>query len=702
MRCTFLIMLLLSLSAPAQDKVDWSGNASAGYGTDGRYTSGMSLRRGTSLSNVSLFGGVNNINEGGTPGEFSPEMLHGEQKTSLFGMDYRVSDKVQRWNVGGNAVVKFADIYGSTASFRENFLPGTSSYERINNTTTRDEFSVTTKHTIKYFKRGFQFQLTPQLSYSRNNILGELSQTDSLSGIRINRVEENGCYMSTAFTAGTNYKMFVSLDNKDNRIYLDGGAHYRKRTDEDHIQYMLDYCRADMMSDYRNRRGNKPAEHFDMNVKIRPVIGRWQIMEMSTKLYFSTVYEYRYRHDNEDVSRYRFDHISDWAVDAANSYVENTREHQHRVEADLEFGKYNFGRNKDMGFEAHLLLPVTLVNENTHHSRASFNQRLHRNVVLFNPNLDIAFDYNRNEVGAWSIGNRGLHFNYNIKQELPSHSLMVDAGDDTNPLYITYGNPDLEKTVKHNLSLDFYKNPSWGRSVSASLSYSKVNNAVVMGMVYDRTTGVRRITPANVDGNWNTKAALGFSLPLDEKRKWRFRSDANSDFCHNVGIVGIDDEAVDYRHAVNVWSVGESVGLDYHPNNKAYFGLKSHVSLLNANSGAENFRDLDAVDFNFTFTTRLTLPYQITLRTDITYYGRNGYNYRCMNDDEIVWNANLSRSFLKDKLQVSINAKDILGQRSYIRRTIDAQSLTETQGNVLPRYLMLTATYKFSKQYKKK
>lgn len=82
-------------------------------------------------------------------------------------------------------------------------------------------------------------------------------------------------------------------------------------------------------------------------------------------------------------------------------------------------------------------------------------------------------------------------------------------------------------------------------------------------------------------------------------------------------------------------------------------------------------------------------------------YSRRGYNDREMNTDELVWNARLTKTFLKGRLACMLDAFDILGNLSNVRRSIDAFGRTEVWHHVTPRYAMLHIAYRFNKQPKK-
>lgn len=88
----------------------------------------------------------------------------------------------------------------------------------------------------------------------------------------------------------------------------------------------------------------------------------------------------------------------------------------------------------------------------------------------------------------------------------------------------------------------------------------------------------------------------------------------------------------------------------------------------------------------------------LTIATDINMFSRRGYRSDLMNTDDLVWNAQLTRSFLKGRLTAKLQAFDILHRLSNVQYTINAQGRSETWYNCIPRYVMLTAVYKFSKK----
>jgi hypothetical protein len=54
------------------------------------------------------------------------------------------------------------------------------------------------------------------------------------------------------------------------------------------------------------------------------------------------------------------------------------------------------------------------------------------------------------------------------------------------------------------------------------------------------------------------------------------------------------------------------------------------------------------------------------------------------------------KEFFRGNNKVMLDGLDLLRQLSNVTRTMNAQGITETYSNVIPRYLMLHASYRFN------
>ena len=82
-------------------------------------------------------------------------------------------------------------------------------------------------------------------------------------------------------------------------------------------------------------------------------------------------------------------------------------------------------------------------------------------------------------------------------------------------------------------------------------------------------------------------------------------------------------------------------------------------------------------------------------------YSRRGFAVESLNSNDLIWNASLSKSFVKGKLVVKLEAVDILQQLRNTDIVVNGQGRTETISNTLPRYAMLRLQWNFTKTQKK-
>ena len=76
---------------------------------------------------------------------------------------------------------------------------------------------------------------------------------------------------------------------------------------------------------------------------------------------------------------------------------------------------------------------------------------------------------------------------------------------------------------------------------------------------------------------------------------------------------------------------------------------------------------------------------------------RRGYSSANMNTNELIWNAQISYRFLyKKQATISLQAYDILHQRSNISRNITAYSRSDRETNSIYSYVMAHFIWRFN------
>ena len=379
-------------------------------------------------------------------------------------------------------------------------------------------------------------------------------------------------------------------------------------------------------------------------------------------------------------------------MDRANSFDSRMRENSHRLDINLgyKFNKARYGQIWTL-----LNGNITLHQQHLDYQRGSIDTTLCRTAVSITMDDNTYLDFKNGQIGM-TMG---------IRQVLPALEQRIDLRDDTDPMNVRLGNTRLHPSVT----------PDFG--VSGSYRFKRgyhymewhqqrTFNAIAMGYTYDTRTGARTYRPENVNGNYTTDAGYTFHCALDSAKKLNLDLPFHVTHSQNVDLVGTttNDAAMSSNPQ---HSKVKRLAISLLPSFKADIG-RHHFELVcqpvweRLSSDRPDFQDFSAFTCRTSLSAILKLPWKLDLSTDLNLYTRTGYADASLNTNDFVWNARLSRPFFKGKFLVLIDGFDILGQLSNITRVMNAQGRTETYTNVMPRYVLLHAVWRFNKQPKKK
>lgn len=121
--------------------------------------------------------------------------------------------------------------------------------------------------------------------------------------------------------------------------------------------------------------------------------------------------------------------------------------------------------------------------------------------------------------------------------------------------------------------------------------------------------------------------------------------------------------------------------------------ISTRAELLYNNSH-NNVKETRTETYDYRFGTEVQyyLPWGMELYTDLTYFQRSGYGYEGYARENLMWNCQLSKAFLKRKqLLLRFKIYDMLRQDVSMIRTITATAIRDTDYNTLGSYFMVHA-----------
>ena len=688
--------LVMDVNLKREYARSYIANAEAGVGTDNRWNARAFGMYFDDRNSVTLFGNANNVNENrkpGSRGDWSPEkMERGLLSTKQAGVNIQTETKEKRIMNDFDATVTWSDAdnerHTSTEKFASggNITGGSSSWNRSKdfNTLIRNNLRL---REINVMSRNFlQFSNSHNYSHGSDSTL-----RDTLINSSWNMGQSSSKWLSlNGYTS-----WFPKLPWGD-FIDLSANYYWQRRSPDEQFGLSHSQYAAGMPADRRNYYTDEGNESYSYTLQLG------YMLTLDHGWYIEPKVSYSQDWQSSSTIRYRLERLGEaWAdrigilpsthdslqaaFDSDNSEWSNSLTRSY--EGALTFQKANDN------MEFFLALPVTFSNERLHFRNQSTDTVATRSYREFKPYLDFSYRKNRKE----------HTLSYSMRMRQPDFVSLMPNDDTTNPLAHYLPNPDLQATTEQSLAWkSTFRCDSIDLTWYVGLDATLVHNAIGRRTTYNSTTGAYTFMDDNVDGNWQGNLSLGLNGTLDSKRRLRYVARANTKYIHSVDFDVAYDTPSDALSKVNTVTTGLDLRLTYNLG-KLTAGIGGKLTSRHSRGDRAGFEPIDVFDYQYGANLQYTIPVlKLNLSTDINMFSRRGYGSPEMNTDDLGWNAQLSRTFCKGALTAKLTAYDILKQISTKTYSINAQGRTEARFNCIPRYVMFSLAYRFTKKPNKK
>ena len=723
--------------------VGWIVNAEVGGGTNERLrvgdgTSGMRYlarlfaMRHTDFSRFAIVANANNLDDDSRPGE-SDNWQRGQtndlRRTERADLGYNVSDRNKRWEFSGNVSVHHQRTEGETHTIRQNYLPTGDTYDYFFNSRRNEDLRLSTWQSFYRNHKNVRWHIDPSFNYHHfdhssdltsatfnspvadvsrqllNDLYSPTSPRVNLRDTLVNRILQqgvgNGHELEGSFGVGATIK----IPNSNENLRLSADVSYKDRDerlfDRQTVNIGNEAKPANYLHHFTNNHPTRDGKAGFMVGYNLPLGPGWRSL--------FTYYEFTHSRQHHRSSLYLLDRLDNQpsaiddlpsmseyqqVMDRSNSYDSRLKENNHQLHINLG---YKWDKKKYGQFWTLLNGDIFLRNQHLDYQRGSIDTTLCRTAFTIN-------------MGSWTYldlnGGHQISLSLGIEEKLPDLEQRINLRDDTDPMNIRLGNPDLRTAITSEFGLRGVFRQKMGVQV-LNWEYQRTWNAIAMGYVYDPQTGVRTYRPENVNGNWTTDGSYTFHCSLDSVKKLNLNIPFHVTYSQNVDLVGVTNSPSLTGGSGSGSSTVHRLALSLSPTFKAdidkhHFELTCQPMWERYTSDRIDFQNFNAFTCRTTLSAILKLPWKLDLSTDLSLYSRTGYADPLLNTNDLVWNARLTRPFLKGKLLVMLDGFDILGQLNNVTRTLNAQGRTETFTNVMPRYALLHIVWRFNKQPVKK
>ena len=710
---------VLDLTVKKEMNTGWFGNVDGAIGTKDRYSARGMINYFRGSTQVSLIGSMNNVNDQGfSGGGGGPRWNRNNGLTTKKWVGLNFFTKNEKIELGGSARYNYTGNDVSSIGSTEDFLTSGNSFSNSNSQARnnskdfhadfRMEWKPDTMTNI-IFRPNVSFSKTDNLSSSESGTfnsdpyslvdepndylnLEKIMMDDPLEDIRVNAINSgtltDGKDLSVNGTLQVNRKLNSTGRNLTFRGRFSYGDNVNKQYTESETHYfqLLNYLQTGDSILIRNQYIHTPTKDFNYRAQLTYS----EPIAKNTFLQFS--YQFQYMYSESDRRTYDLynnglynwgigdplpDNYESSEVDSLGRYAEY-RYYNHDASVALRFIREKWQLSAGMSFQPqHTVLS---------YKRGDYMVDTARNVFNFAPNID--FRYRFSKVSQ-------LRFFYRGRSSQPSMENLLPITDNSNPQNIRVGNPGLKPSFSHNLRL-FYNtyDAKKQRGIFSHASFQATQNSISNSRVYNEATGGWTTTPKNINGNWNLFGMFGFNTALKDKR-FNISTFTNVMYQNNVGYLTDTQTRVEQKNTTTNLNLNERLRASFR-NDWLEVGLNGTVGYTIERDRLTPSNNQKPYTFSYGGFTNITAPWNMSLSTNLSNQSRRGYRDNSMNRNELIWNAQISQTFLKGDATLSLEFYDILHQQSNITRSLTSSGRSVYEYNGINSYCMLRFIYRLN------
>jgi len=679
---------VINLTVKPGMKQGWFGNAYGGYGSKDRYEGNAMVNRFVNNDQITFMGGANNTNNmgfsdlastmfsgmgggGGRRGGFGAGS--GITSSGNAGLNFSKEFKPDKLTLGGNTRYSHSDNDARSKSDRQNILPGdSSSYDNSEamSRTKSDNFGVDFRLEWKPdTMTQLIFRPSFSLSHSMNDNFSDATTLDNERDT-VNTNKSNNYSESNGYNLNASIDFSRKLNNKG-RVFsatLSGGnsdSYSDGMNRSDIVYFNQTDALKNSIIDQRSRYDNKGFNYRAYVSWVEP-IGHNNFIQAT----------YSISQRKQEALKNVYNQDADGIYNVLDSaYSQSYRNNFISQRASLSFksqrAKFNYtiGLNLDPSYSS----SENFVGDTT-------LSKITRKVVNLSPMAQFNYMFDKRT---------NLRIMYNGRTSQPSMTQLQPVADISDPTNITIGNPDLNPRYTNNVFIRFQQfTPEKQRAFMIMANGSYIINDIVSYTSYNQETGVKTTTYKNVNGNYSGNVRMMLNTPLKNK-KFSINSMTMASFANSNGY--INEEKNTNRNLI----LSERGGIDFR-SSYLDLGVNGNIRYNATSNSLQKENNQNTFNYGAGGYTTIYLPLDFKIESDVNWSTNSGYGDG-FKQNEVLWNASASKSFLKSN-QGTLRFKiyDILQQRSNISRSVTASYIQDSEYNTLGSYFMVHFIYRFS------
>lgn len=282
----------------------------------------------------------------------------------------------------------------------------------------------------------------------------------------------------------------------------------------------------------------------------------------------------------------------------------------------------------------------------------------------------------------------------------PSVTNLQNVVDNTNPQFVTGGNPNLKPTYTHNLFMNYNKSSvTKGRTFMLMLGASLENNFIGDSTAfYGREGGVvngvkidpygQFTKPVNLDGSWNVRGAVSYGFPV----KWiKSNLNLNASMTYNESpsiMDGVKNISSGYYY-----NYGAVLGSNISEKIDFTFGYNGGYNIARNSIQRQGNKDNRYLTHSARGRIKWVAWLGFTLSGDANYMRYKGITDQ-FNEEYLICNVYLGKKLFRNQRgEINVGVNDLLNQNKSFARNIQETYIENVTNKVLGRYWGFQFTY---------
>ncbi len=683
---------ILNLKLKEDSKKGYFGKTSAASDFMQFYEGDVLFNRFKGSQKISVFGLMSNTPKNGF--DWSDNDKYGLSNENKYSYD----PETNTWYSNGDdktgipqtakAGIYFNEKFGKNTKFNGDYSYRNNTLETGSETNTQYFFTDTSFYNTQKLNNKFSNQshrLNMNLVHKFDS-LTELTVRPKLNyngGSRDNQQYDGFLSSENVLTRETNINNSNNNEAMDGNVFIRLSRNFKKKDRNLSFQYQPSFAKSTsntkLNSLYTFVSGtiadSSLLQKRDQNSSRFDQMAGVQYTEPLTKKHkLEFKYTFNCNTNNSTLNTYNFDGNDYSIFDSlqSNNFENVTYIHNGGVKFIYDVKKYRFsvGGNYRSIEQQNLNL--------------STNRTLSNTVGNFLPNAGF----------VWRISQgSNLNINYNSSFRQPSVDQLQPVIDNTDPNRLKTGNPDLKPQFDNSLNMNYYFYKGISDINFYAGSYFKVVNNEINETTYFDSIGRSITAPLNIQGNYNGSAYLGGGFPIF-KRFLKLYYNLNGSYNNNVSYLNREKNVT--THMV----ISPGLNLE-RENDKFTFGIGGNYQYNVPKQTINPASVKPYYSYELNANLRCKFPKHVMLQSDAV-YTNNGNRSPGFNLNYVIWNASLSKTFLKsESLILSVEMNDILNQNISNQRNIEANKISDIKTQIIKRYFLIRLLYKFTSQQAK-